>query len=484
MTQNTANAVELIQNRIVGHGDVKPEELLANPLNFRRHPGNQMEALRGSMKELGWIKTILVNKTTGHVIDGHARVEEAMRQGLPTIPGTVVELTEDEERLALALLDPITEMAISDSLMLEALLAEVHTEDPALQSLLDQLRDTTTDNGIAEIPADLSDRPMLFNAIQIAEQIELAWPMPQNGEEVAAGLMTPAMAMGQFNKLSRGGKTGYWISTLFNPHRITCETSKKSHFVKSCNEKAKFRQIGLRWMAEKYEGDVHPSQFIKYAGPGWGGQGMVYEFQPNIARDIYLQYCPAGGRALDPCHGWGGRVIGWLAANLGGHYVGFDPATQTAEGWEKMVEFLKQSATTSTAENFCIPFEDSILEPESFDFALTSPPYYDTEKYAPGDATQSHNRYTTFESWVEGFYRPFLLKTMAALKPGAYFVLNVGNRQFPLSDIAKGIAQDEKWAITRDEGKYVIGRAALEADGGEVDTEGNEDFLILRKSPR
>ena len=208
MTQNTANAVELIQNRIVGHGDVKPEELLANPLNFRRHPGNQMEALRGSMKELGWIKTILVNKTTGHVIDGHARVEEAMRQGLPTIPGTVVELTEDEERLALALLDPITEMAISDSLMLEALLAEVHTEDPALQSLLDQLRDTTTDNGIAEMPADLSDRPMLFNAIQIAEQIELAWPMPQNGEEVAAGLMTPAMAMGQFNKLSRGGKRG------------------------------------------------------------------------------------------------------------------------------------------------------------------------------------------------------------------------------------------------------------------------------------
>ena len=51
------------------HEDVKPADLLANPLNFRRHPGHQLEALRGSLKELGWIKTVLLNKTTGHVID-------------------------------------------------------------------------------------------------------------------------------------------------------------------------------------------------------------------------------------------------------------------------------------------------------------------------------------------------------------------------------------------------------------------------------
>ena len=117
-----------IRSRIVGHGDVNPEDLLANPLNFRVHPGQQMDALRGSMKELGWLKTILVNKRTGHVMDGHARVKEALRLGLPTIPATILDLSEDEERLALAVLDPITEMATRDEAMLRDLVGQIETE--------------------------------------------------------------------------------------------------------------------------------------------------------------------------------------------------------------------------------------------------------------------------------------------------------------------------------------------------------------------
>lgn len=128
-----------VQNRIVGHGDVAPGQLLANPLNFRRHPGHQLDALRGSLKELGWIKGVLVNKRTGYVVDGHARVEEALRQGLATVPVTYIDLTPEEERLALAVLDPITEMAVRDQDALDSLLAEVSTEDPGLQALLEEM---------------------------------------------------------------------------------------------------------------------------------------------------------------------------------------------------------------------------------------------------------------------------------------------------------------------------------------------------------
>jgi hypothetical protein len=32
------------QNRIVGHADVDPQTLTANPLNFRRHPKAQADA--------------------------------------------------------------------------------------------------------------------------------------------------------------------------------------------------------------------------------------------------------------------------------------------------------------------------------------------------------------------------------------------------------------------------------------------------------
>ena len=136
MAKSDPHQESLIRSRIVGHGDVEVKDLLANPLNFRRHPGPQMDALRGSMKELGWLKTILINKTTGHILDGHARVEEAMRQGMTTIPATIVELSEADERLALAVLDPITEMAYRDTETLQALLADISTDDPGLLALL------------------------------------------------------------------------------------------------------------------------------------------------------------------------------------------------------------------------------------------------------------------------------------------------------------------------------------------------------------
>jgi hypothetical protein len=131
-----AEAAGALRSRIVGHEDVPPEQLLANPLNFRTHPEEQVDALRGSMRELGWLKGVIVNRTTGHILDGHARVEEARRQGLSAIPVDFVELPVEEERLALAILDPITELAERNEGVLQELLGQVATEDPALQAML------------------------------------------------------------------------------------------------------------------------------------------------------------------------------------------------------------------------------------------------------------------------------------------------------------------------------------------------------------
>ena len=66
------------RSRIVGEGEVPPDQLLAHPLNARRHPNAQRDALDASLDTLGWIQRIVVNQRTGHVIDGHARVEQAL----------------------------------------------------------------------------------------------------------------------------------------------------------------------------------------------------------------------------------------------------------------------------------------------------------------------------------------------------------------------------------------------------------------------
>jgi DNA modification methylase len=127
------------RSRIVGTGEEPPDQLVANPRNWRTHPGNQRDALRGSLDTVGWVQQVMVNRTTGHVVDGHARVEEAISRDEPTVPVLYVELTEAEEALVLATLDPIGAMAESDSTRLTALLAEVGEHDAGLDDLLASL---------------------------------------------------------------------------------------------------------------------------------------------------------------------------------------------------------------------------------------------------------------------------------------------------------------------------------------------------------
>ena len=116
-----------------------PRDLLSNPANPRTHPGAQMDTLRGSLDELGWLKPILVNKRTGYIVDGHARAQAALQQGVVSIPVAYIDLSEEEEKLALATLDPIAAMAGKDDAAMTALIATIQTDNSALQALLDGL---------------------------------------------------------------------------------------------------------------------------------------------------------------------------------------------------------------------------------------------------------------------------------------------------------------------------------------------------------
>lgn len=145
------------RNRIVGQGTEKPDQLLANPANWRIHPKRQQEALEGSLSEVGWVQQIIVNKTTGHVVDGHARVALAISAEEAEVPVLYVELTEEEERLVLATLDPIAAMAGTDREQLGHLLEELEVgADAGLADLLEELRDEATlpEDGGAGDPAE------------------------------------------------------------------------------------------------------------------------------------------------------------------------------------------------------------------------------------------------------------------------------------------------------------------------------------------
>ncbi len=132
---------EIWKNRIVGHAEVDPHELLANPFNFRIHTEKQGLWTTASLNELGWIDEVKVNKNTGHMVDGHFRVELAIREGQPTVPVTYLDLSEQEEKRALAIFDRITSMAAEDPDLLAKLLADIEVgADEALAEMLGELK--------------------------------------------------------------------------------------------------------------------------------------------------------------------------------------------------------------------------------------------------------------------------------------------------------------------------------------------------------
>lgn len=129
------------RNRIVGHGTENPEQLLANPKNWRVHPPKQQNGLTGVLDEIGYVRTVLVNSRTGNLIDGHLRVTLAMRRGEESIPVSYVDLSEREEQIILATLDPLANMAVPDIGILDELFQEINTTTPELQMLLAEVAD-------------------------------------------------------------------------------------------------------------------------------------------------------------------------------------------------------------------------------------------------------------------------------------------------------------------------------------------------------
>jgi ParB-like chromosome segregation protein Spo0J len=82
---------------------------------------------------------VIVNRTTGHLVDGHLRAELALGRGDATIPVAYVELSPEEEDLILASLDPISAMAARDDEKLRQLLAEIEFDSKELEESLASL---------------------------------------------------------------------------------------------------------------------------------------------------------------------------------------------------------------------------------------------------------------------------------------------------------------------------------------------------------
>ena len=157
------------QNRITGSGEEDPTQLLAHPNNWRVHPQVQREALSAVMRDVGWVQQVIVNQRTGHLIDGHLRVDEAMRNDEPMVPVVYVDLAPEEESEVLLTLDPLAGMAHAAKESMDALLRDVSTGEEAVQSMLaDLAAEHGLDYGATDDPE--VPEPQIDRAEELREQ--------------------------------------------------------------------------------------------------------------------------------------------------------------------------------------------------------------------------------------------------------------------------------------------------------------------------
>ena len=126
-------------NRIVGEALVDPATLKPHLKNWRRHPQVQRAAMTEVLSDVGWVQRVVINKLTGNIVDGHMRVDLALKQK-QKVPVVYVELSAEEESKMLAVMDPISGMALAEPDMLRSLMEDFSSEmDSFLGSSLTEI---------------------------------------------------------------------------------------------------------------------------------------------------------------------------------------------------------------------------------------------------------------------------------------------------------------------------------------------------------
>lgn len=101
------------------------------------HSDGQKAALDGVLSRIGWVTGVIENVRTGNLIDGHARIGQALKKGKSeSIPYTQVDLSEEEEKQILLLLDPIGAMATADEDLIRQLMNAVNLDSDSLAEIL------------------------------------------------------------------------------------------------------------------------------------------------------------------------------------------------------------------------------------------------------------------------------------------------------------------------------------------------------------
>lgn len=380
---------------------MRADQFQAHPRNWRTHPPQQRRALATSLNKVGWVGAVLVNRQTGHLLDGHERLWQALEQGDDTpVPYIEVDVSEDEEHLILATLDPIGAMAETDAEMLAGLLAELgdvpEFDDADISALLADIADQ----------AGVSDRADGDGA---------------TAPDEARRTLAERFLVPPFSVLD--ARQGYWQARK----RAWIALGIQSEIGRDHNE------LGLSGACEDYR--TSDGKYSKTHGNmgapvgrkekliGGTASSGTSIFDPVLCELAYRWFCPPQGVVLDPFAG--GSVRGIVAALTGRRYVGVELRPEQVAANQEQARALVQD--TDTAPRWIVGDSrdlDKLWPDEACDFVFTCPPYFDLEIYSDDPADLSNaGDYTAFM----GAYRNIIAAAVRRLRADRFACVVVGD---------------------------------------------------------
>jgi 16S rRNA G966 N2-methylase RsmD len=186
------------------------------------------------------------------------------------------------------------------------------------------------------------------------------------------------------------------------------------------------------------------------------GIKSVTNFKPVIAKFIYDTYAVTNSNILDPCCGYSGRLLGALASSVPFKYHGIDPDCEAIKG------NLDCYNSLNTANNyeFYLACAEDIMPTlnKKFSLIFTSPPYYDLEIYS-NNKTQSSNRYSTYQEWLNKFLFIIIKESYRLLEDNGKMVVNIKNtKRYKIADDMVGFCESIGFNLIKEYKMRLINR--------------------------
>ena len=235
------------------------------------------------------------------------------------------------------------------------------------------------------------------------------------------------------NRSFKFNNAGLALAWSYHPHafEVQCNNQKSpmdvfndyETFSKGIKKTLKGSFFKKRSFEELMTKNEQTNEMIRTVLRRVSGAQMVSNFRPVTASALYKLFCDKNDTVWDMSCGWGGRLLASIKAEI--NYIGTDPNTQTQKGLKEMVTTFGNRACGY--ELLTMGSEEYRPDKNSLDFAFTSPPYFDTEKYSATETTQSYLKYSNINTWKENFLRKTLENVHYGLKPNKFCAFNVAD---------------------------------------------------------